>query len=56
MNVFADILDNFIESFNLNNDNKNTVNIWEEIGFDTATRIQDLEDVDNKIISVSKCS
>ncbi|XP_025201384.1 serendipity locus protein alpha [Melanaphis sacchari] len=38
------ILDNFIlESFNKNNDNKSTVNIWEEIGIDNPTRIQDLE-------------
>lgn len=52
----VDILDNFIhESFDMNKDNKNTVNIWEEIGIDTPTRIQDLEDVDNKIISVKKC-
>jgi len=39
----------------MNNDNKNKVNIWEEIGIDTPTRIQDLEDVDNKIMSVKKC-
>ncbi|KAL4111826.1 hypothetical protein QTP88_015711 [Uroleucon formosanum] len=52
----TNILDNFIhESFDMNKDNKNTVNIWEEIGIDTPTRIQDLEDVDNKIISVKKC-
>ncbi|XP_022181652.1 serendipity locus protein alpha [Myzus persicae] len=49
------ILDNFIlESFDINKDNKNTVNIWEEIGIDTLARIQDLEDVNNKIISVEK--
>lgn len=52
----VDILDNFIhESFDMNKDNKNTVNIWEEMGIDTPARIQDLEDVDNKIISVKKC-
>ncbi|XP_060870929.1 serendipity locus protein alpha [Metopolophium dirhodum] len=52
----TNILDNFIhESFNMNKDNINKVNIWEEIGIDTPTRIQDLEDVDNKIISVKKC-
>ncbi|XP_060834960.1 serendipity locus protein alpha [Rhopalosiphum padi] len=50
------ILDNFIlESFNINKDNKTTVNIWEEIGIDTPTRIQDLKDVDNKILSAKKC-
>jgi len=47
----VDILDNFIhESSNMNK--TNTVNVWEEIGFDTPTRIQDLEDVDNKIITL----
>lgn len=52
----VDILDNFIhESFNMNKDNKNIVNIWEEIGIDTPTRIQDLEDVNDKIKSVKKC-
>ncbi|XP_029344543.1 serendipity locus protein alpha isoform X2 [Acyrthosiphon pisum] len=52
----TNILDNFIhESFDMNKDNKNTVNIWEEIGIDTPTRIQDLEDVDNNFKSVKKC-
>ncbi|XP_027850187.2 serendipity locus protein alpha [Aphis gossypii] len=49
------ILDNFIlESFNINKDNKFTVNLWEEIGIDNPTRIQDLDNVDNKITSVNE--
>lgn len=52
----VEILDNFIiESFNINKDDKTTVNIWEEIGVNTPTKIQDLEDVENKIINVNKC-
>lgn len=49
------ILDNFIlESFNINKDNKFIVNIWEEIGIDNPTRIQDLDNIDNKITIVNK--
>lgn len=38
----------------MDNDDKTTVNFWEEISIDTPTRVQDLEDAVNKIKNVVK--